>query len=278
MNKFFIIFAILVLCYQTTFQEMIEEAVSETSQSPSDANNGNISEIEYPTGIKALQSLMIFNSKYKIIYPGSSKPSNIKGSQIIKVISLANFKEIHLDENNTVYVGAGISFKELADNLNQNDKSLKNLPSNGGLNVVHSVITGVLGTGYHEGLIANAVEELLMIHTDGSMRHYSQRDPEYKSVLLGMGYLGVIVGVRLKVYPHFTVLKCVYKNLTWFHFTRFFNYMFYGRDFGWLVYDIQKEHFPLLEFFYKDDGGLRKKGKPYLFDESSNPNFKVIRV
>jgi hypothetical protein len=168
-------------------------------------------------------------------------------------ISLTHFNEIHCCTNDTVYVGAGVTYRELTQELIKHNFALEGVPRDKDVNVVSSVINGEHSARTGKGLIARDVVEIIMLTSDGRKRVYTERDPEFKSVLVNFGYGGVVIGVTLKVVPEFETLKCIYDGIWHYDFTRKFKAMFNDKDYAWFFWDIHNMKWTLHQ--------IRKIGK-----------------
>ena len=216
-------------------------------------------EVKSPKNLEELRNIIFQNPKFRVLGLNHSFSSMNTTEGVY--ISLSNFKEIESHDQTTIYVGAGVTFKELADELQKKDKAIRNLPSNPHANVIEAITTGSFGADYHQGIMANMVVEFSMLRSDGQFRTFIKNDPQFQSILIGFGYLGVITGVRLNIEASFTVMKCIYENLSTLMFTRRFNFMFYGPDYAWFYYDINEDNFRSVHFVYSDSQAFKKESK-----------------
>src|SRR5579862_2990569 len=123
---------------------------------------------------------------------------------------------ISLDvKNRRVIVEGGIKYGELSPILDQKGYALHNLASLPHISIAGSISTGTHGSGIHNGNLSTAVEALELIRADGSIRHISrEKDGEgFLASVVGLGALGWISNVELKVIPRFDMRQFVFENL-----------------------------------------------------------------
>lgn len=145
------------------------------------------------------------------------------------ILSLDNFKEIDCCMNHSIYVGAGVTYRELIPVLKKHNLALESLPENLDMNVVGSIVTGQHGSGNHDKILASQVQEFTMIRADGTLRVWHNQTQEYNTNLVGLGYLGVITGLRLEYVKEYQLKKCIYQDIPYVKFTRRIYEMFFAK-------------------------------------------------
>jgi xylitol oxidase len=124
-------------------------------------------------------------------------------------------KLIVIDEaNHTVKVEAGIKYGELAPLLHEKGFALHNLASLPHISVAGSIATATHGSGVNNGNLASVVEGIEFINANGELVSLSRKDgDEFYGAVVGLGALGVVTSVTLKIEPTFNAYQWVYENL-----------------------------------------------------------------
>lgn len=124
-------------------------------------------------------------------------------------ISLEAFDEMTLDSTaQTVRVGAGVAYGQLAPYLDRNGFAVHNLASLPHISVVGACATGTHGSGSGNGNLSTAVASIQMVTAHGEIV-----SPAVESGTVGLGALGVVTEVTLRVEPRFEVAQTVYEGL-----------------------------------------------------------------
>ena len=170
--------------------------------------------IEYPTSVDALQQLVKKYNKVKVL--GTKHCFNTIADSKDRFISLRDMnKIIALDQQaQTVTVEGGIKYGELAPWLNEKGYALHNLASLPHISVAGAITTATHGSGVKNGNLSSAVEALELVKADGSIVHLSRKDGDhFYAAVVGLGALGVITKVTLKVQPTYMMRQYVYEQL-----------------------------------------------------------------
>ena len=131
-------------------------------------------------------------------------------------ISLEHFNQIDLDRKaNTVTVGAGVTYSQLAPYLEGHGFALPNLASLPQISVAGAIATATHGSGNKNGNLATAVSALEVVTADGNVVALTRRrDGErFQGAVVNLGGVGVVTKVTLDVQPTFQVSQVVYENL-----------------------------------------------------------------
>jgi FAD/FMN-containing dehydrogenase len=204
-------------------------------QTPTNTEQENTNKVVIPEDEKRLFELMQSNDKFHII--GNFNGKNNNGGLRI---SLEKFSEIHCCDHNTIYVGAGVKYRDLIKELGQRKLAVEQVGNSPDAEVVSSIINGGHSGKLGARLLGEGVAEVTMVLPNGNRRVYSAHDPEFGSVLVNFGYGGVVLGVSLNVVPEFRVLRCVYEGILHYDFTRKFRSMFQNKDYSWFFWDLKK--------------------------------------
>jgi xylitol oxidase len=131
-------------------------------------------------------------------------------------ISLHHLQQIELDRaTNTVSVGAGVTYSQLAPYLDGHGYAVHNLASLPQISVAGAIATATHGSGSRNGNLATAVSGLELVTADGELLRLSRdRDGDrFQGAVVGLGAVGVVTRVTLDVQPAFQVSQVVYENL-----------------------------------------------------------------
>ncbi len=170
--------------------------------------------IEYPISIDAIQQLVKKYNKVKVL--GTRHCFNTIADSRDRFISLRDMnKIIALDEKaQTVTVGGGIKYGELAPWLNEKGYALHNLASLPHISIAGAITTATHGSGVKNGNLSSEVEAVEIVKADGSVMHLSRKDGDhFHAAVVGLGALGVITKVTLKVQPTYMMRQYVYEQL-----------------------------------------------------------------
>ena len=143
------------------------------------------------------------------------------------LVSLAGLpRVIEVDTANaSVTVGAGLTYGELAAELNAAGRALHNLASLPHISVAGSCATGTHGSGERNGNLATAVSAVEMVTADGHLVTVSRDgDPDrFPGTVVGLGAVGIVTRMTLDTLPAFEVRQWVYDDLRLDHVTKHFD-------------------------------------------------------
>ncbi len=171
--------------------------------------------VQYPKTVAEVQQVVKQHSKLKALGTrhcfntiADSKDDLLSTKVLNKVVSLDA-------KAHTVTVEAGIKYGELAPYLEQHGFALHNLASLPHISVGGSITTATHGSGIKNGNLASAVTGLEVVIADGSIVHFSKAADAEKlnAVVVGLGAIGVITKVTLKIEPTYQVRQRVFLKL-----------------------------------------------------------------
>jgi len=115
----------------------------------------------------------------------------------------------------TVTVGAGMSYGQLAPELDSKGFALHNLASLPHISIAGACTTATHGSGVKNGNLSTAVSELEMVTAAGDVVNLSRKKDgnSFNGAVVGLGALGVVTKVTLDVQPSFKMRQYVYENL-----------------------------------------------------------------
>lgn len=124
--------------------------------------------------------------------------------------------EIQVDDaGRTVTSSAGISHSQLSMALDKLDLSLPNFASLPHISVGGAIQTGTHGSGVTNASLSESVTSIDLMDATGIVRRFASEDPEFGGLVVGLGAFGVVVAIRQRVVPAFTVEQRVYEGVRW---------------------------------------------------------------
>lgn len=115
-----------------------------------------------------------------------------------KIIALDKDKEI-------VKVQAGIRLRDLNKQLDKLGFALLNLGSIDHQSLAGALSTCTHGSGINFKILASQVEAYSLIKADGSIEQIDKKHPKFRAALTGMGALGIISEISIKVCEAFNI-------------------------------------------------------------------------
>jgi alditol oxidase len=168
-----------------------------------------------PSSVSELQRLVAGGRQVRALGTGHS--FNALADTPGDLVSLAGLPRlIEVDTANaSVTVGAGLSYGEVAAELNAAGRALHNLASLPHISVAGACATGTHGSGERNGNLATAVSAATLVTADGDLVTVSRDgDPDrFPGVVVGLGALGIVTRMTLDTLPAFDVRQYVYDDL-----------------------------------------------------------------
>lgn len=171
--------------------------------------------VQYPKTVAEVQQLVEKLPKMKAL--GTRHCFNqIADSKDDLVCTRDMNKVVALDTKmHTVTVESGIKYGELAPYLQKQGFALHNLASLPHISVAGSITTATHGSGIKNGNLASAVTALEIVKADGEIVNLSKEKDgdKFNAAVVGLGALGVITKVALKIEPTYQVAQRVFLKL-----------------------------------------------------------------
>jgi xylitol oxidase len=168
-----------------------------------------------PSSVPELQRLVASGRQVRALGTGHS--FNTLADTPGDLVCLAGLPRlIEVDTANaSVTVGAGLTYGELAAELNEAGRALHNLASLPHISVAGACATGTHGSGERNGNLATAVSAATMVTADGDLVTVSRDgDPDrFSAAVVGLGALGIVTRMTLDTLPAFEVRQYVYDDL-----------------------------------------------------------------
>jgi xylitol oxidase len=171
--------------------------------------------IHEASSVEEIRSHLRSEDKLKVL--GTRHCFNSIADSHHNLLSLKPMQEMTLDAaSGTVTVGAGVKYGQLGPYLDAKGFALHNLASLPHISVAGACTTATHGSGESNGNLASAVSGLELVTAVGDVVKLSRESDaaEFQGAVVGLGALGVITRVTLKVQPKYQVQQFVYQDLS----------------------------------------------------------------
>jgi len=167
-----------------------------------------------PQNVRELQEIVAGSSKVRLL--GTRHSFNDIADTEGDLVSMEAFNRIESidQESMTVTVGGGITYGKLAPSLDRAGFAIHNLASLPHISVAGAVATATHGSGVANGNLATIVAGLEIVKADGSIVNLSEDDNELKGAVVGLGALGAVTKIKLRLIPSFNVRQNVFERLS----------------------------------------------------------------
>ena len=116
----------------------------------------------------------------------------------------------------TVTVGGGSTYGALAVELAAHGFGLANLASLPHISVAGAIATATHGSGDNNANLAADVVDLRLVDGTGEIRSVSRAETgDFAGYVVGLGALGIVTEVTLRIVPAYTVAQHIYLDLDW---------------------------------------------------------------
>jgi len=162
-----------------------------------------------PTSVAELRDLVGAATAVRVLGTGHS--FNAIADTAGDLVSVAGLPpEVDIDsDRGTVRVAAGLRYGDVAPRLHAAGWALPNLASLPHLSIAGAVATGSHGSGDANGNLATAVVGLDLVLADGSL----WAPPDVGPWVVGLGALGVVTHLTLRLKPTFEIAQYVYDGV-----------------------------------------------------------------
>ncbi len=171
--------------------------------------------LDQPSGASEVQQLVKTLPRAKAL--GARHSFNDIADTTGDQISLKHLETMTLNrEARTVTVGAGVTYGKLAPWLDAQGFAVHNLASLPHISIVGGCATASHGSGIHNGNLATIVTAMEFIDGSGRLVTLTRagNPDQFAGAVVGLGALGVITSITLKVIPTFQIAQVVYENLS----------------------------------------------------------------
>ncbi|MBO0790294.1 MAG: FAD-binding protein [Ktedonobacteraceae bacterium] len=167
-----------------------------------------------PTTIEQVQEIVANAASVHVL---GSRHSFNETADSLELISLKDLPaDVVVDhKSQTVSLGAGMTYGDLARTLNDEGVALHNLASLPHISVAGAVATATHGSGVICGNLATAVAGLEMVTSSGEIIKASRGESDFDGLVVGLGGLGAVTRLTLDVQPAYGVKQQVFEGLSW---------------------------------------------------------------
>jgi FAD-linked oxidoreductase len=178
--------------------------------------------------------------------------------------------------NLSASIAGGTRLKLLGHLLFEQGLAMENLGDIDKQSISGALSTGTHGTGMGFGVIATQATEISFIDGTGEKRTLKESDPDFKSVAVSLGAMGVITSVRLRLLPAYN-LECVKKKEKLDDtLAKIDDYRFNNRNFEFFWFPYSDYCAPKI-FNVTDRKPIHRPLKKYLVDVVyENGTFKMV--
>jgi xylitol oxidase len=82
------------------------------------------------------------------------------------------------------------------------------------MSIAGAIATATHGSGIGNGNLATAVRGLEIILPDGSLKYFTESDPEFNGLVVGLGVAGIVASLDLAIEPTFNIAQTVYRGMS----------------------------------------------------------------
>lgn len=168
-----------------------------------------------PATVEQIQEIVSRCNKLRVL--GSRHSFNGIADSTEDLISLEHLNQvITLDrEHHTVTIEGGVRYGPLCEYLHREGFALHNLASLPHISVAGACATATHGSGNKNGNLATAVVALEIVTANGNVvtLSHDQHADQFQGAVVGLGGLGVVTKLTLKVEPTFEMRQTLYENL-----------------------------------------------------------------
>ena len=186
---------------------------------------GNVSystaDLQHPTSVAQLAEIVTASSRVKAL--GSRHSFNDSADTRGTLVALDQLRldgagtfEPQLDSSaGTVRVAAGVTHAQLGQFLQRHGYALHNLASLPHISVAGAIQTGTHGSGVRNSSLAADVLTFEIVRASGEFESVSQGDENFHASVVGIGALGIVTALTLRVEPSFQVSQHVHEGMPW---------------------------------------------------------------
>ena len=170
--------------------------------------------IHRPSTLEELQKIVAAARQVRAVGSRHSFNDIADAEDQVSVAALPADVEVDRDAA-TVSFGAGLTYGELAGELDREGVALHNLASLPHISVAGAVATATHGSGDANRNLATAVAALELVTSSGELVTAARANLDFDGMVVGLGALGVVTRLTLDVEPAYEVRQRVFEELAW---------------------------------------------------------------
>lgn len=169
--------------------------------------------LHQPKSVDEVVALAQGSGTFKAL--GSCHCFNDIADSDVSQVSTEFLNGVEWDESgNTITVGAGVRYGQLAPLLEEKGFALHNLASLPHISVAGACATATHGSGVTNGNLATAVAAIELVTGNGEIKRLTRSDDDFYGTVVGLGALGIVTRVTLNLEPTYKVVQHVYQDLS----------------------------------------------------------------
>lgn len=165
--------------------------------------------------VEEVQAIVKNAKNLRLIASTHAANRQVETSETLLSIRSMN-KVLGIDENNIIHVQGGCSFSDILPILVERKLEMPSMLCTPDLSIVGTILTASHGSGMNAPILNSLVRELEVVRADGSIEVIT--GPQLDLESLSLGLLGVVVSIKLQLYPAFELKQCVYTDVPFSHF------------------------------------------------------------
>ena len=168
--------------------------------------------IHRPSSVEQVREIVAAAPRVRVLGSRHSFSAIADSAELVSLASLPADVAVDCD---TVSLGAGVTYGELARELHEHGAALHNLASLPHISVAGAVATGTHGSGDANGNLATAVAGLEIVTSAGDVLTCARGDEDFEGMVVGLGALGAVTRLTLDIEPAYEVRQRVFEGLAW---------------------------------------------------------------
>ncbi len=167
-----------------------------------------------PETVDQLQDIIAATKRVRVLGSRHSFTDIVDSCELVSLERLP--VEITVDAaKRTASLTAGVTYAELASELEREGAALANLASLPHISVAGAVSTASHGSGDGNGNLATAVCALELVRADGSLMRVARGEEKFDGMVVGLGALGAVTRITVDVERTYDVCQRVFEGLSW---------------------------------------------------------------
>jgi alditol oxidase len=168
--------------------------------------------VQRPASLDALREIVAAAEQIQVLGSRHSFNAIADGEQLV---SLAGLPADVVVEDGTVSCNAGLTYGELAVELDRRGLALHNLASLPHISIAGAIATGTHGSGDGNGNLATAARAIELLTSTGEVVRLARGDDDFDGAVVGLGAMGAVTRVTLDARPAFEIRQQVFEGLSW---------------------------------------------------------------
>ena len=172
--------------------------------------------LHHPESVEEAQEIVAAGTRVKALGTRHSftDVADSPGGTLIALDRMPQITDIHCGAG-VVSCNSGITYSELAAQLEARGWALPNLASLPHISVAGATATATHGSGDGNGVLSTSLSAIELIRGDGSLMTIDVSASDFAALAVGLGAFGLFTRLELEVEPSFTVQQQIYRSASW---------------------------------------------------------------